>query len=266
MKRLLAFLLMILIFLITPTAMAESANFLVGRDIAPGTYTAEIYATNEQEMIGVATCCILRPVEGSYRYETIETDEMILKGSNPAWDHTFQTIDLTIPDLNPSCELVLIDGDRLIIACGDGWKVRLVNLTGSEIEDQYPGAIDGVNLTKAINLTLAAVENYPEQYPGLKSVEIKYSDVLPSIEMMLHMEDGEKDNYEAVVHNILYSLNIACRNQNNKIKESIPFYHGGIYDDIAVIIGVYDDSIIYTDAAFDTYYILPGTFEILEFK
>lgn len=266
MKRLLTFLLTMLLILICPTVIAESSNFLVGRDLAPGTYLAELYASDESTIIGTASCCILRPIEGTYRHETIETNDMTLKAINPAWEQSIQIVGLEITDLNPSCEIVLLDGDRFIFSCSDSWNVRLVNITGSEIEDQYPGAIEGVNLTKAINLTLSAVENYPELYPGLKNIEIKYSDVLPSIELMLHMEYGEKDNYEAVAHDILYSLNTACRNQNDRIQESIPFYHGGIYDDITVIIGVYDNSIIYTDSAFSTYYILPGTFEILELR
>lgn len=241
-------LLMVLLLISNIAYATKSTNYLVGRDIAPGNYKAELYAADEKALLGVAVCMILRPVEGSYKSETIQTDDM------------------TLTNNNPDCELDLLEGDRLLISCSDGYKIRLVSLTGADIEDQYPGAIDGVNLTKAINLTLSAVENYPELYPGLKSVEIKYSDVLPSIELMLHMEYGERDNYEAVAHDILYSLNIACRNQNDRIQESIPFYHGGIYDDITVIIGVYDNSIIYTDSAFDTYYILPGTFEILEFK
>lgn len=241
-------LLMVLLLMSNIAYATKSTNFLVGRDIAPGSYKAELYAADEKALLGVAVCMILRPVKGSYKSETIQTDDMTLTSNNP------------------DCELNLLEGDRLLISCSDGYKIRLVSLTGADIEDQYPGAIDGVNLTKAINLTLSAVENYPELYPGLKSVEIKYSDVLPSIELMLHMEYGEKGNYEAVAHDILFSLNIACRNQNNAIKESVPFYHGGIYDDIAVIIGVYDGSIIYSDEALDTYYILPGAFEFLELE
>lgn len=241
-------LLMVLLLMSNIAYATKSTNYLVGRDIAPGNYKAELYAADEKALIGVAVCMILRPVEGSYKSETIQTDDM------------------TLTNNNPDCELDLLEGDRLLISCSDGYKIRLVNLSGADIEDEYPGAIEGVNLTKAINLTLSAIENYPELYPGLKSVEIKYSDVLPSIELMIYMEYGEKGNYEAVAHDILFSLNIACRNQNNTIKESAPFYHGGIYDDVVVIIGVYDDSIIYSDEALDTYYALPGMFEFLEFE
>lgn len=266
MKKLLVFLLVIVLLLICPTVIAESLTFLVGRDLAPGTYTAELYASDESTIIGTASCCILRPIEGTYQHETIETKDMMLKAINPAWEQSIQIVGLEITDLNPSCEIVLLDGDRFIFSCSDSWNVRLVNMTGSEIEDQYPGAIDGVNLTEAINITLAAVDNYPELYPGLKSIDIKYSDVLPSIELILHMEDGQKEKYEEVVHTILFTLNIACCKQNSVIKESLPYYHGGIYDEITVIVGVYDNSILYTDAGFDTYYILPGTFDILKFK
>lgn len=249
MKKWVTFLIALLLISNIAIAYAtQSTNYLVGRDIAPGNYKAELYAADEKALIGVAVCMILRPVEGSYKSETIQTDDM------------------TLTNNNPDCELELLEGDRLLISCSDGYKIRLVNLSGADIEDEYPGAIEGVNLTKAINLTLSAIENYPDMYPGLKSAEIKYNDLLPSIELMLHMEYGEKDNYEAVVHNILFSLNIACHNQNNEIKESVPFYHGGIYDDITVVIGVYDNSILYTDAGFDTYYILPGTFDILKFE
>lgn len=246
MKKWVALLLVLL--LIPNIAYAiKSTEYHVGRDIAPGSYIVNLYKEDENALVGVAVCIVLRPVKETGKIKVIQTEDMKLN------------------DNSPNCTLNLLDGDSLLISYSDDYNIRLINLTGTDIKDIYPGAINGVNLTKAISSTVAVVENNPDIFPGVKSVDIKYGDVLPSIELMLYMDNSEIDNYEAVVHDILYTLNIACQKQNGAIEESAPFYHGGIYDDVYVIIGVYDESIIYSDEALNTYYILPGTFTILEF-
>lgn len=246
MKRLLAFLLVLL--MVPCYIFAESSvwnpdyehPFLVGRDIAAGEYLMTL-SPKEGAVgsFGIAGYLISRPVSGTYKVEIIQPDD-------------FLTVDA------PTCTLTLKDGDSLHITCPADYAVTLTQLSGGDIVDRYPGAIDGVHFTKAINLTLAYVERNKEEFEGLKSVTVEYDSQLPSINIMMHYETGQKRNFEKHLTSILWLLNISCRQQNPSISESTPYLYGGIYKDKAVLISVYDDSILYSTSAFDTYYITPG--------
>lgn len=249
MKKGLAFLLMVLLFPCT-LAHASTGNqdYLVGRDLAPGKYSAELYSTDENALIGVAVCGILRHVENSYKVETIQTDDM------------------TLTDLCPICTIELLDGDRLMVSCSDGYAVRLTNISGTEIQDQYPGAVAGVNLTQAINATTAYIDRNRVDFDGLKDITIEYDVTLPSINITMYYTKNDKNNYMEHIPLILWKLNGECALQNPQICDPTPKTNGGVYKDITVIIGVYDETILYTENAFDTYYILPGTTKIERYR
>lgn len=252
MRKILA--LLILMLLIT-TAHASDIKFnpdyedpfVIGRDLPSGTYTMTIFAMEGTTSTdGIASYFIMRQTEGSYTFDIIDSDDF-----------------LTLS--NPSCTLSLLDKDYLYITCSAGYEVRLSQQSGGTIEDKYPGAIEGVNLTQAINMALMYFDRYGEAFPGLKSIEIEYDDTLPSINLTLYYETGGKSAYAKHVRDILWILNMGCTSQNPTIRESTATTYGGIYDDLTVIIGVFDDTILY-GGSFDTYYILPGRNSISQFS
>lgn len=247
MNKVIAF----LVVLLFPTTIVFATNieeYLIGRDLAAGPYTAELYATEEDELIGVAICTIMRSIDGSYKMETI------------------QTADMTLTNNHTHCDLDLQNGDRLMIGCSDGYAVMLINLTGAEIEDKYPNAIEDVNLTKAINATLTYLDDYALDFKGLNKTTIEYDKTLPSINITMFYDSGHKMQYKEHLKAILWRLNESCANQNEKIARSTPLSYGGIYDNLTVIVGIYDDLILYADTSFETYFILPATNEIIEYK
>lgn len=227
-------------------ASVDILEYLVGRDLAPGEYAAELYQTEEDALIGIAVCTILRPSKDSYTVKTIQTDDMTLTASHPV------------------CTIDLLEGDQLMVGCSEGYTVRLTNLSGTEIADQYPGAVEGVNLTQAINVTLAYIDKYAFYFDGLKDAAIEYDATMPSINITLYYSLGDKQHYAEHLPAILWKLNDACVSQNPQIADPTPKSNGGLYEEIAVVVGVYDDAILYTDSAFDTYYILPGATDLIE--
>lgn len=253
MKKLLLVLISLLIILPVHTGFAQSntKEYRVGIDIPAGDYTVELYQSEYDEHdIGIAICSIIRFDKETYKIETIQTDDMFLT------------------DDNPTCKLTLYDDDRLSIVYGEeSYSVRLISHTADGFTDEYPGVIDGVNLTQAFNECISVMtsdEATNELFPGLLDVEFEYDPTLPSINIMLYFESKDNIDAETMIFRTMVLLNTACNQQNPDIAEATVYDYGGIYDDLFVVIGIYDKSVL-LNGTMDTYYVMPNSTIIKEF-
>lgn len=248
MKKLLVILISFLLVASCCVCHAESVThtYTVGKDIAAGEYTLELYETDGNILnLGLALISHIRLTD-----KGIHTEEIKLQTGDKI-----------------SCDFTLLEDDRLIIVSGDGYDVRIVNRSGKQSADKYANAIAGVNLATAFSQCRDAMtsEDMSGYFPGLMDVEFDYDTTMPSLNITMMFKDKEKIEADSVISYSLVIFNTLCSLQNPDISKSSALDFGSVFDDLFVIVGIYDESILY-GGDMDTYYVLPDSTTIRQYN
>lgn len=226
MKRALA-LFIALMMLLMNTAFSESPvtyvfalhdgmkSAIVGTDIPAGEYTASLDETSLtgtplDQMVHDSEWCIyiVRKTDGEYKIHNYG----IYNG------------------FSESPVIAVENGDLLSVA--SSFPVLLTIM----IQDQYPCAIEGVNLSKAIADTISHVKQH-EDYSAISTLNIAYDESNKAIVLEI-LYSQSSPVWENDVYSILQYLNNSCRAQNADIPEAAGSWYGDIYDDLHVFVKI----------------------------